>query len=146
MNTPTDEHDPYPSADHKRLYFYSTDWESPGSAADLLVAERTGPGTFAKPVPIPGVNAFPFSEGNPVVSADELMLVFSSTRAGSNDLWLATRASTTMPFVVQHALPPIISSPTGHENNQHITADGCGLYFGRNDSLFFARVLPPGGS
>jgi hypothetical protein len=146
LNTADDEHDPYPSADHKRLYYYSDNWESPNSGADLLVALRTGPGTFGKPVPIPGANTFPASEGNPVVTADGLMLVFSSNRAGTNDIWYATRATTTAPFVVQQALPPIVSSPDAHENNHHITPDGCGIYFSRNENLFFAQILPPGGS
>ncbi len=142
LNTLQDEHDPFPSRDNQRLYYYTSRWHGSNSGADLLVAQRGASGRFEEPVALPTVNDFPFDDGNPVLSADELLLVFSSTRGGSNDLWYATRTALGEPFVVRDKLPSPVNTPQ-EENNLHLTADGCGLYFGRQDNLYYTELLKP---
>lgn len=140
------EFDPAPSADGRRLYFTADGIVAAGSEADLVFAERSGTsGDFGAPRAVPGVNPPDGREGNPWVSADELLIVFNSDRAGGlggHDLWYATRADRDATFSAPRPVPDVNTSD--QEGEVFVSADGCELYFGRTTGqrdLFHTRVV-----
>jgi hypothetical protein len=94
------------------------------------------------------VNDPPVSEGNPVTSPDELLLLFNSSRAGSTpllagttpstDIWYATRKDRAQPFSAPRLLPDVNSD--AFEGELHLTQNGRVLYFGRGGDIFSARL------
>ena len=80
------------------------------------------------------------------ISTDGLTLYFSSDRpggSGSQDLWLATRASVEDNWSVVANLGPAVNS-SAYESGPNISSDGLTLYF--SDGLWFRdEPLRPGG-
>ena len=64
----------------------------PGDGGPMRCDWSAGPPAFGAPAKVPGVNS-PSDEGNPVPSADELLLAFSSARTGGGDFYVASRAT-----------------------------------------------------
>jgi len=111
--------------------------------ADLC--ELTGTGTIDAPPDdaidaTPPIDAAPWSgatrvrgvntssvEDDPSWTADRLTIVFVSTRNGTADLFLGTRATTTDSFTV--APLDILNTTTANENSPEISADGTTIYF-----------------
>jgi hypothetical protein len=97
------------------------------------------------------VNVPLLSEGNPVTSPEELLLLFNSNRPGSTpllsgtapstDIWYATRTDRTQPFSPPRLLPDV-NSPA-YETNLHLTQDGRVLYFNRGGDICSARLAVP---
>jgi len=100
-------------------------------------------------VPVNSVNSIG-SEDDPVVTPDELTIVFGSTRFGDSaaqnntDMWIATRNSTTVDF---DAPLPIGELNTSYdEGPTWISPDGCQLYFDQvsaTSQRAYMAVRPP---
>jgi hypothetical protein len=133
--------DPHVSTDLLRLYF------APKTATQrIAVASRTSAAaSFAPVAPVENLST-PLTAGDdydPTLSADELVIVFASTRSGSKDLWYATRSSASAKFAAPISLGAI---NTGNaEENPHLSSDGCTLYFssdrGGNADLYMASLI-----
>jgi hypothetical protein len=119
------------SADGERLYY--VDGRFAGgpapSEADIRVAARTGPTSFA---PLAGGDAL-FAAINtsaleyaPALTADELEVFFTRLETGQDpQLWRATRASVAAPF----GAPERIDAATGFVEAATVTPDGRAIYF-----------------
>jgi serine/threonine protein kinase/WD40 repeat protein len=75
----------------------------------------------------PGVNG-PRRERHPTLSADELILVFTSERSGYLDLWMSTRSTQDESFGKAVTLGPRINS-RNHDTGPALSADGLTLFF-----------------
>ena len=129
VNSVSSEGTPVESFDGRTLYFYST---RPGGRGDrdLWVVTRADRSSdFASPSNLASVN----STGDdqlPWLSRDELMLVFSSTRAGgsgSADLWVSRRASRGEAFSAPAALGGVNSS--AYEGRAALASDQRSIIF-----------------
>lgn len=131
VNSPDNEFSPFPlpqSGSGEVLYFSSTR-PGLGAGGDLYVAESHG-GEFGPAVLVPGVNS-PFDDGHPNVRRDGLEIFFYSARPGAqgNDIYVATRASTSDPWSTPVNLGPDINSAAS-ETRPSLSWDGTRLYFG----------------
>jgi Tol biopolymer transport system component len=139
--------DPFLSRDGTRLYL------APFTAGrqHIAVASRASvDADFAAPTPLPIVNSAADFDADPALSADERILVFSSTRSAgvpglrSTNLWYATRASATAQFTAPKLIPNVNSDDL--DGDPMLSADGCTLYFashqggGNSYNLFSAEV------
>ncbi len=128
VNGTSHDDDPYPLPDHSAVYFAS----SRGGTMDLYRSARVGV-TLQAPTAVVGSNLnTTAAESAPTVSLDELTLFFSSDRSGgvgNGDIWMATRASTSVGF----GAPVNLSSVNTGDNDipSWISADGCVLYITR---------------
>ena len=80
-----------------------------------------------------GVNS-PAAETNPTLSRNGLTLYFQSNRAGgagSSDIYMATRATTSAPFGTPSLLAGDVNLPAS-DGGPSISADGLSLYFHSN--------------
>jgi Tol biopolymer transport system component len=86
------------------------------------------PFDFAAPTDLP-LNSAGF-DGGPSSSDDGLSLFFISDRPGGQggDIWMATRATTSVPFGSPVNLGPVVNGP-GNEGGPSISSDGLSLYF-----------------
>lgn len=139
LNTNQAEYDPWLSGDGLRLYF------SPGNGGQqIAVATRsTLSDGFGAPTQVDlGIG----NNGDPSLSADERVLLFTSTRADpAGDLYFATRA-TGMPldgFSSPVALSAL-NDPAFADSDATLSADGCELIFASSREgsydLFVARM------
>jgi hypothetical protein len=125
VNTSGSDHDPTLSADGQHLYLAP---DSP-SPQHIMMATRTGNATFAAPVLLANINGTT-GDADPSPTPDEKIILFSSNRSGSGDIYYATRASTSVPFGTPHIVPTI--NTTMPEGDPHLSSDGCRIYFGRD--------------
>jgi hypothetical protein len=88
-----------------------------------------------------------FGTADPAVTADQLIILVASARAGTaggGDLWYATRATVNDPFSTPIQVPTVNS--ISNEGDAHLSADGCELFFasdrdaGMNWDLFVSTV------
>jgi Tol biopolymer transport system component len=130
VNSSSFDAGPSISQDGLSLYFHST---RPGSLGDrnLYVATRaTTNDAFGAPVSLgPGVNSSSL-DANPSTSADGLTLVFQSDRPGftGQDLFVATRPNTSVPFGAVQNLGPTINRFVG-QGSPSLSADGLSLFY-----------------
>lgn len=125
VNTDTMDGTPYITPDGQSLWFASTREGGQGDR-DIWMAEG-GVNGFAAAINVAEVN----SEGLehlPSMTADGLILMFSSNRvSGNEDLYMATRASTVdsfeEPFLVEEL------STDFYDGSPAITPDGLTVYF-----------------
>jgi Tol biopolymer transport system component len=131
VNTSDAEGNPKISRDGLSLYFTSN---RPGGNGDLdgWVASRSSPGaSFGVPVNLTTLNSTS-SDGGPDVSADGLIAVFSSNRpggSGERDIYIATRAATSVPFGSVTNLGPTVNTGA-NERSPSLSADGLHVFFG----------------
>lgn len=142
--TMTNENQPYYRAAGGELWFIS---DRPGGAGlyDIYVSTKSN-GVFALPSRVVELST-PSEDWQPHPSEDGLTVVFASDRPnglGKLDLWIARRATTTVPFGMPTAMTELNSAFT--EQAGWLSADGCRIWFssGRNtndlgSSLFFAE-------
>lgn len=92
LNSGGDELNPTPSADGLSLYLV----RRPGNNLELYVSSRESTSdSWSAPVPVEGPNSSD-NESDPFLSADGLMLFFSSDRSGGlggYDIWVCKRAT-----------------------------------------------------
>jgi hypothetical protein len=128
LNTPEPEGTPFLSADGLTLYFFGI--RAGGGDRDLWLARRASPSAaFGAAVLLGGINS-PEPDQKPWLSADELTLVFDSTRPSrfaATNLWLATRASRDVDFGTPSELPGINSDAI--EEGPTLSADQLEVYF-----------------
>jgi hypothetical protein len=116
--------------DHSALYFAS---DRDGGVLQLYRAARVA-GSFQTPQGVAG--SFVNTSDNasyPTITPDELTLYFTSDRsggAGSLDIWMATRASTSVDFGA--AVNVVGVNTPGIDQPSWISADGCVLYYTSN--------------
>lgn len=130
---PGQHYDPFLSGDGLRLYFAPV---PDNDKQHLWFSSRaTTASDFLAPVKMAGVNSASDYDADPVLSPDELVLLFSSDRAAGaglddNNLWYATRTSALSTF----GAPKLVPTVNGNEQDgdPHLSADGCTLYFASN--------------
>jgi hypothetical protein len=125
-------------ADGTYLYFSST----VGGNHDIYRSKRLADGKFGPPAPVTELNT-EFDDRMPNVRSDGLEIVFSSTRPvdskgtasfGGFDVFVARRASTTVPFSAPVNLGPRVNT-AGAETRSTISWDHRRLYFGRDGEI-----------
>lgn len=120
------------SYDGLRLYFAPQQ----GTQA-IWIAERASfQAPFGAAKPLPGLNGT--ADGDPTLTGDERVIVFSSTRAGGagdRDLWYALREPSGS-FPVAGPLPAPINT-AADESEPAITPDGRELVFLRGDETSY---------
>ena len=132
INSVGNEYDPQLSPDGLRLYYTIWEWPLGQGSADLVVATRISRSVeFSAPQSIPGqgINT-PSADDNPTLSADERVIVFTSTRLGSpgHDIWYSTRPSRSAPFDTPQPLDDL--NTTEHDEwETFLSGDGCELFF-----------------
>lgn len=124
--TSTVEFDPFISADGRRVYFER--WT--GSDHDIWLIERPDGGAFGEPRALEGINRVTSDEGNPSLTADERVIVFSSNSDGDTDLYFALRRSIAEPFSEPREIPDVNSE--SQDSHVYISPDGCELLFASN--------------
>jgi Tol biopolymer transport system component len=124
VNGPDPERDPDISSDGNTLYL----------AVDIphqviaVATRNTITNLFDTPVPIIDSGD---GDGDPSVSADELVILFTSNRAADalsgTNLWYMTRADTSSAF----ANPRLVPAVNGNTNDgdPSLSRDGCRVYF-----------------
>ena len=122
------------AADGLSLYFYST---RPGGAgdSDLYVARRPNTGTDFNSVSALSALNSSAREHLPWVSSDELVVYFASDRAGSMDLWTATRSARAQPFSAPTPVAELNSS-----------ADDAGLSLSADELVVILASARAGGA
>jgi Tol biopolymer transport system component len=125
LNTGLADDNPFVLPSGQAIYFSS----DRGGNLDLYRAARSA-ASFNPPVIVAGADlATPGVEAQPVVSADELTLLFSSNRpggVGASDVYIATRPSASVPFDAPQNLTAV--NTIGDDAPSWLSADGCLLY------------------
>jgi len=121
------EHGPYALPDGSALYFSRQE-----ASGDHTFRSPVGPAGVGAPVAVGGLSPNDEQAGYPVVSADELTIYFTSSRAdplarGGGDIWIAHRASPSDPFDGPVIVDELNSS--GNDSPTWISPDGCVLWF-----------------
>jgi hypothetical protein len=126
VNGTANDSDPFISADGRLLYFAS---DRSGSYA-LYRSVQTG-GVFSAPELVTGTNLETTSdEGAPLLSEDQLTLLFASSRRSTfADIFRATRATAQDPFGEPMPLNELNS--VDHDIPSSLSPDGCELHFTR---------------
>lgn len=111
---------PHLSRDGLSLYFYS--FRDGGSVdRELYVATRANASsTFDAASPLTTLNSSTVDH-LPWVSADELVIYFTTDRAGNSEVWSATRASRAQPFAAPGPVSELNSG--AHDNRVSLTDD-----------------------
>jgi Tol biopolymer transport system component len=126
VNSAAEDYNPSISPSGKVLYFNSN---RDGSSYKIYKATLGPGGGFGAPLGISELNGT-WNTGAPVPSADDLTIFMSSDRIGgqgSQDIWIARRASVNDPF----GAPANVSELNTANNDQPgwLSPDGCRLYF-----------------
>jgi Tol biopolymer transport system component len=106
LNTAANEFDPLPSRDGLRLYYMT---EATGNGDVMLARRSSMSAAFSPPEPITELNGA-YEDGNPALSADELLIIFASDRPGSmgsDDLYYASRPTRSAPFGPPQPVPGV---------------------------------------
>ena len=139
VNTTGRDRDPWLVADGSRLYLSI---DPMGAPRPFIAVSVRNAGVYGAPTSVlaPGE-----SDTDPALTADETVLVFTSTRpggAGKRDLWYATRDSRNEAFDMPVHVPTLNANE--EDEDAALSADGCTLYFvsnrDGNRDLFVARV------
>lgn len=144
------------SADETAMAFFEED--ATGSIVVYFVSNRPGGAgledifvttlsdeTFGPVAAVTELNT-PFNERHPAVRRDGLELFMGSDRPGTlgaQDLWVATRTSTAVPWSAPIHLGPLINSPTRPPDVEQSNDFRPALSFD-GTSLHFASALRPG--
>lgn len=137
-----DELDPWISADGLALYWSNT-FDSAQPTRIEMATRLDLQSAFGEPAVVMASESHEF---DPALTADQLVMVFGSSRpatpSGPSDLWFATRAAKTDPFGTPQRVPGLESS--GNESDPWLSADGCRVYFSSSregdTDLFFATM------
>jgi Tol biopolymer transport system component len=126
LRSAADDTTPEISPDGLTLYFAS-DRETPGDRDIYVSTRQNRSGLWSPPTRLVELSS-PQTDDNPIVSADGLTIYFASTRAGSADIYKATRMSRTQPFGPSALVGGL--SEAGSDENQHwISPDERTIYF-----------------
>lgn len=128
INSTTTDSAPFVLGDDSAIYFMSTR----GGTAELHRSAHSG-GNWTTPAKVMGTNLNETSFDYPFLTANELVIYFSSSRAGGaggRDIWMATRASATAAF--GDPINVAVLNTAGPETSGWVSADNCVIYFTRN--------------
>lgn len=140
----TNENHAYFRLGGNELWFIS---DRPGGAGayDIYVSTRSGD-VFSAPTRVVELSS-PSADWQPQPSEDGLTILFASDRAGGSgklDLWMARRASTTVPF--EAPFPLVELNSPAIEQAGWLSQDGCRIWFSSDrdtaaahQQLFFAQ-------
>jgi Tol biopolymer transport system component len=124
LNSPSNDVQPFMTPSGAEIYFSSD------RTGDYDIYRATGSaGAYGAPTPVSEVNMTVAIDQNPVVSADDLTILFSSDRAGGlggKDIWIATRSSASGPFGAPGVLAGV--NTTANDYPGWLSVDGCRLY------------------
>ena len=147
LDTTEPEYDPWISADGKTLYYAPSPIGLPQSIAVATRTSTTMP--FASSSPVDELYSGT-GDGDPTLSPDQLIIVFSSNRPppstspAAGNLWYAVRAQPDAAFGAPALVPGANSD--GNDGDPHLSADGCRLYFSSDRAgtydLYVATVQP----
>jgi len=131
LETGGNEYDPWISPDGRHLYFAPT-----GGGQHIAFAVRgSASANFGNPTTLQELTSGT-GDGDPALSTDEKLIVFSSNRPGSGfaggNLWFASRAAANGLFSLPMPVPDLNTDAS--DGDPHISSDGCRLYFGRSSS------------
>ena len=127
VNSTSGEGNPCISNDGLTLYFYSARPGGLGSSDVWSASRSSSTGSFGTPTPLAAINGA--SEDRfPWISADGLALLFSSTRSGAGDIYLATRSKPSGDFSPPSSLDGV-NGPTTREDRAALSNDGLTIYF-----------------
>jgi len=136
LDSVEDDVQPFLRADGAEIYFASN------RAGDYdLYRSTVTAGVYTPPAPVAELNTSGFDDGDPVVSADDKTVFFSSTRpggAGASDVWTATRADPGAPF--GPAVNVAVLNTAAFEDPTWLSVDGCRLYLSRQDDAGRAHI------
>jgi hypothetical protein len=146
VNTNRDEYDPMPTPDGLRLYLSPA--LGPPLRQEISIAARAAPdAAFDVPV-FPAELSSTGEDADPAPTADDLVLVFSTTRSGERAIVYGTRPAIDQPFSAPVDVPGLVDA-TAYDGDPFLSADGCELYFASSRAggegsldLWVARVGP----
>jgi len=124
---------PTVSADMLTMYYFSTD-TSNGKPDIWFVTRPTATSPWENPTALPANINTTAEERDPEISADGLMLLFDSDRAGGyggHDLYACTRSSLEAPWSDPVNLGPNVNT-SADERGPSIGSDGSVVYFHSN--------------
>jgi hypothetical protein len=127
INTASNDFDPHLTDDLLHLYYTTV---INATQVIVLSTRATVNDNFGAPVIVPDLTAGNGTDNGPTLTANELVIVFASTRLsslGATNLWYATRPNTSAPFGTPQLVPNVNSN--AFDDTPHLTADGCTLYF-----------------
>lgn len=129
INGNGEQGDPHLSPDLLHLYFM-TKGNGPGGGGNrIYYAERAATSaSFGPGAQVPVIGGSVGADEQPTLTGDERVIVFTSSRSGSYDLWYATRMTKTDDFGAPQALTALNLS-NKNDSGPFITQDGCELYF-----------------
>ncbi len=146
LNSGASEFAPYLVEDGSSLYFSSTR-NSDAGVSELFVAQPLADGGFTAPANVNGTALKTGDNRFAAVTADQLVMYFASNRTGgqgSYDIWVATRASTSVAFGTPRVVAEV--SSTLDETPDWVSPDRCRLYFSSNRGasydLYVATKVP----
>lgn len=123
--------DPFISSDGDRLYLGQDFADAATLDQDIYMAVRESGTTFKTPVAIAELNTTSF-ETQPILTADETVVYFTSNRDGGNfDIWRAHRADRTAKFSVPERVP--VASSTLIDTPTWVSHDDCELWIARGE-------------
>jgi hypothetical protein len=127
LNSSSNDVQPFLIPDGSEIYYASN------RTGDYQIYRATGSaGTYGAPTPVTELNQSGVGDTNPVASADDLNVLFSSTRSGGSgmdDIWMATRPTRALPFGTPVNVAEVNS--TGNDDPTWLSIDGCRLYMSR---------------
>jgi hypothetical protein len=132
INTSSEEFSPsFVQADGRTFLFFSSNRDT-GLAGvhNLYSAELRPDGTWAPAQRVEELNSVGDSTARPNVRVDGLEIVFDSNRAGTYDIYIATRHSVDDEWSRPRPLRADVNSDTADETRASLSRDGLRLYFG----------------
>jgi hypothetical protein len=127
INSNTDDHSPSISRDGLTLVFAS----QRAGDFDIYLTNRNSPtGTFGTPMPMTPINMAAAYDESPFMSANKLTIYFNSNRAGSHDLYQASRSSVTAAFGPPTPITEL-NDAQANEADPWVSNDGKRIYFTR---------------
>ena len=132
INSPFEEFSPSLVQTDGRTFLYFSSNRSSGVAGahKIYSSELLPDGTWTPAQPVDKLNSDGFSDARPNVSRDGLEIVFDSNRAGTFDVYIATRGSLDAEWSTPKRLPADVNSDTADETRPSLSRDGLRMYFG----------------
>jgi len=132
INTPFEEFSPsFVHADGRMFLFFSSNRDSGIAGVHKLYSTEMLPdGTWTPAEPVEELNSAGFSDARPNVRMDGLEIVFDSNRAGTYDVYIATRNSLNGKWSRPRRLAEDVNSDVADETRPSLSRDGLRLYFG----------------